>query len=104
VCVNVDPGVREPPNEPSSAVTVWVTGSLFVQVTVLLTPMTTVMLAGLKAKPLMLTLAVLWATTVGAEKNARPPARSIEATRMNVMPLLVDFGTEAEIRLFNLVL
>jgi len=43
------PGPTPALNALLSAVTVWETGSLFVQVTVLLTPMTTVIESGLKA-------------------------------------------------------
>ena len=51
VYVNVFPGERSPMNVPLSEVTVWGTESLFVQVTVLLTPITTVIESGLKAYP-----------------------------------------------------
>ena len=48
VYVYVSPGFMFPELKlPSNAVTVWGSLSLFVQITVLLTPMTTVMLSGL---------------------------------------------------------
>lgn len=50
VKLNELPGARVWSNEPSLAVTVWVTESWFVQVTVLFTPMTTVIEPGLNAK------------------------------------------------------
>lgn len=78
--MNVEPGVREPPKELSLAVTVCVTPSLLVQVTVLFTPITTVMLLGLKEKFLMLTLTVLWAVATGADEMAKRPATASTAT------------------------
>jgi hypothetical protein len=50
--------------------------SLFVHVTVLLTPRTTVMFCGLKEKFLMLTLTVLCAVAVGTESSANAPAET----------------------------
>lgn len=75
VKVNVWPFERSLlPKAPLSAVTVWTVESMFVQVTVLLMPITTVIDGGPKAKFWILTLTVLWAAAEGAAKRARPPA------------------------------
>lgn len=70
------------PQDPSSAVTVWGTPDcVFVHVTVLFTPITTVTALGLNAKFEMLTLTVLWAAAVGAvKKNASPATIRAAAT------------------------
>lgn len=57
--VNWDPDPRFPlPKLPPSAVTVWATASLLVQATVLLTPITTVIVPGSKEEACMLTFTV----------------------------------------------
>ena len=53
---------------------------MLVQVTVLFTPITTVMLLGLKEKFLMLMLTVLWAVATGADERANRPAKASTAT------------------------
>ena len=76
VWVNELPAAMSPLlKEPPSAVTVWVTESWFVHVTVLFTPITTVIEFGLNEKFWMLTLAVLCATaTCGTKTDANPVA------------------------------
>ncbi len=56
--MKVSPDARVWSNEPSLAVTVWVAESWLVQVTVLFTPMTTVIEPGSNEKFWMLTVAV----------------------------------------------
>jgi len=74
VWVYVLPGTSVPPNDPSFAVTVWVTESWLVQVTVLFTPITTVMELGVNAKFLMVTLAAPCADATGTVRTEKPPA------------------------------
>ena len=84
------PEPHDTTGSPGLGVTVWygTPDCSMVQVTVLLTPMTTVMLFGEKAKLLMVTPTVLWATAVGAEGTTERAARARRARRAT----RVDFG------------
>lgn len=94
VWVNELPGAKLPlSKEPSSAVTVWVVESLFVQVTVLFTPITKVIVLGLNAKFWMVTLVVLWATaTAGMKAGANPAANKAMARNDSTIATFLGRG------------
>jgi len=96
VWVKVFPAGTELPNEPSSAVTVWVTESLLVQTTVLLTPMTTVIEAGLNEKFWIAIFVVLCAAATGADWVANKPTEARIETRSSRRPALAGTRTIVE--------
>ena len=61
-----------------------------VQVTVLFTPITTVMDPGLKAKPWMVTLALLCAVAAGFDRVVNNPARIMIVTSKSCSELRLD--------------
>ena len=74
------PGESSPElNPPWSAVTVWVTASLFVQVTFV--PVFTVRLAGLKAKFIIVTLVPLPVGVLVDTVVVEPPPQAARSTR-----------------------
>ena len=82
-----------------SDVTVWVVPSLLVHVTVLFTPITTVIVPGWKAKPAIetATLPVAW---LGATDDASAKATSMLARQAEVRRLLLVRSDFAPMRLF----